>query len=83
MQAVFSGRAGGTIRFTSAIGDVVAMRRAAIELDHRKGEESIVVHGFAAGAEERQIEVEGAVTCGIPGHDHDGVESIPRLGGLR
>jgi hypothetical protein len=78
LQAIFSGRAGGTIRFTSEIGDVVAMRKAAIELDHRKGRELIAVRGFASGEVERAMSVDGTVTCGIPGHDRLGVESISR-----
>jgi hypothetical protein len=78
LQAIFTGRAGGTIRFTAEIGDVVAVRKAAIELDHRQGHESIAVRGFATGAVERAIDVDGTVTCGIPGHDHIGTESISR-----
>jgi hypothetical protein len=78
LQAIFSGRAGGTIRFTSEIGDVVAMRKAAIELVHRTGQESIAVRGFASGEVQRAMDVDGTVTCGIPGHDHLGVESISR-----
>ena len=78
LQAIFSGRAGGNLRFTREIGDVVAVRKAAIELDHRQGHESIAVRGFATGAVERAIDVDGTVTCGIPGHDHIGTESISR-----
>jgi hypothetical protein len=54
------------------------VRRAVIELDHHKGRESIAVHGFASAEVERLAEVDGTVTCGIPGHDHLGVESIAR-----
>jgi hypothetical protein len=78
LQAIFSGRAGGNLRFTREIGEVLAIRRAVIELDHRKGHESIAVHGFASAEVERMAEVEGTVTCGIPGHHQPGVESISR-----
>jgi hypothetical protein len=78
LQAIFSGRAGGNIRFTGEIGEILAVRRAVIELDHRKGRESIAVRGFASAEVERLADVDGTVTCGIPGHDHLGVESISR-----
>jgi hypothetical protein len=78
LQAIFSGRAGGNIRFTAEIGETIAVRKAVIKLDHRKGQESIAIHGFASAEVERLAEVEGTVTCGIPGHDHLGVESISR-----
>jgi hypothetical protein len=78
LQSIFCGRAGGNIRFTTEISEVLAVRRAAIELDHRKGRESIAVRGFASAEAERPADVEGTVTCGIPGHDHLGVELISR-----
>lgn len=76
LQAIFTGQAGGNIRFTREIGEVLAVRKAGIELDHRKGRELIRVHGFASAEAERPAEVEGTVTCAIPGHDHLGIELI-------
>ena len=54
------------------------MRKAVIELDHRKGRETIAIRGFASAEVERPADVDGTVTCGIPGHDHLGVELISR-----
>jgi len=78
LQTIFAGRAGGNMRFTAEIGETVAVRKAAIELDHRGGRESITVRGFASAEVERLADVDGTVTCGIPGHDHLGIESISR-----
>ena len=78
LQAIFAGRAGGNMRFTAEIGQTLAVRKAVIELDHRKGRETIAVRGFATAEVERPADVDGTVTCGIPGHDHLGVESISR-----
>jgi len=73
---IFLGRAGGTpmANFTGAIGDVLSVRPATIRLDHRRGHERIDV-GPAVQVEAGGAAAEdGAVSCGIPGHDRPGTE---------
>jgi hypothetical protein len=76
LQAIFAGRAGGNIAFTAHIAEIAAVRTAAIDLDHQGGFERIAVRDFAFAAVERLAGQDGVVTCGIPGHDHPGVESV-------
>jgi hypothetical protein len=73
---IFLGKAGGTpmANFTAAIGDVRAIRPAAIRLDHRRGHERIEV-GAAVNVEAGEAaSSDGDVSCGIPGHDRPGTE---------
>ena len=78
LSGIFCGKFGGNILFTANIADVLAVRRAELSFDHTKDAERIVVRDYAAGEVERRAEVEGTVSCGIPGHDHLGVESVAR-----
>jgi hypothetical protein len=75
---IFTGKRGGNIFFTANIFDVLAARRAVIELDHTPHRERISVKDFASGEVERLADVDGIVSCGIPGHDHPGIESVAR-----
>ena len=73
---IFLGRAGGTVahQYGPAIGDVHAVRRARIEVEHVQPRKRIDVVGYL------HVEAEGAasdandVQCGIPGFDHPGTE---------
>jgi hypothetical protein len=78
LSAIFLGKRGGNILFTSNIFDVIAVRRAEIKLDHTKRRERISVNEFASAEVEKLAEYEGTVTCGIPGHSHPGEESVSR-----
>lgn len=78
LSGIFLGKRGGNILFTSNILHVVAVRRADIRLDHAKRRERISVREFASAEVERGAVYTGTVTCGIPGHDHPGEESISR-----
>ena len=73
---IFLGRAGGTSlrNFAAAIGEVHAVRPARISLDHRVGRESIAAGEWVAVRGVEDVESEGPVSCGIPGHDHPGRE---------
>ncbi|HEY1419125.1 MAG TPA: DUF1326 domain-containing protein [Candidatus Dormibacteraeota bacterium] len=73
---IFLGRAGGTpaANFTTAIGEVLAIRPAAITLDHRKGHERIDVAPAVEVVAGNPASEEGSVSCGIPGHDRPGTE---------
>jgi len=78
LSGIFCGKFGGNILFTANIADVLAVRRAELMFDHAADAERITVRDFASGEVERRAEVEGTVSCGIPGHDHLGVESVAR-----
>jgi hypothetical protein len=74
---IFTGRAGGTAfkNYAAVIGEVYAVKPARIELDHRPKQWSIRAGDYVVvkGATPVQSE-HGAVSCGIPGHDHPGEE---------
>jgi len=78
LSDIFLGRRGGNMRFPSEIGDVVAIRRAQIALDHTKHRERISVRDYGSAEVEHIVEQPGTVTCAIPGHDHPGQESVSR-----
>ena len=79
LESIFLGRAGGDVLFTANIAAVFDVERAAIVLDHRQGHEAIRI-GKAGGAHViAPAKFDGVVTCGIPGHDHPGVESVSSL----
>jgi hypothetical protein len=73
---VFLGRAGGTVarQYGPAIGDVYAVRRARIRLDHEAPRRRIGVAGYITLEASDEVPAEGPVRCGIPGFDHPGVE---------
>ena len=77
---IFLGQAGGTTlrNYAAAIGEVYAVRRAGISLEHaprrwfmRAGDYVLVRGG-------EPVRSALAVSCGIPGHDHPGDELKPR-----
>ena len=72
LAAIFLGRKGGSILFTSNIANVIAVRRAAVALHHAAGGERISVRDFGWAEVERPVPYEGVLTCAIPGHDHPG-----------
>ena len=78
LSAIFLGKSGGNILFTANIVNVIAVRRADIALDHAKHHERISVREFASAEVEKVADVDGTVSCGIPGHDHPGEESFSR-----
>ena len=73
---IFLGRAGGTVarQYGPAIGEVHAVRRARITLEHRTPRKRIGVVGYLTVEAEDAASDEGAVRCGIPGFDHPGTE---------
>jgi hypothetical protein len=73
---IILGRAGGTVAQTygPAIGDVHAIRSARIELEHVAPRKRIDVVGYVVVEAEQEASEFGAVSCGIPGHDHPGIE---------
>ncbi|HYA67821.1 MAG TPA: DUF1326 domain-containing protein [Acidimicrobiales bacterium] len=73
---IFLGRAGGTVAelYGAAIGDVHAVRRARITLEHVAARKRIDVLGYLTVEAEGEASAAGDVRCGIPGFDHPGTE---------
>lgn len=78
LAAIFLGRAGGRTlqNFAAAIGDVVAVRAARIELNHTPGRERARAGGFVRFRTADTVPTQEPVTCGIPGHDQPGRELL-------
>ena len=76
LAAIFLGRAGGTVlaQYGRAIGEVHAVRRARITVEHVKARKRIDVAGYITLEAEEPASEPGEVTCGIPGLDHPGIE---------
>ena len=73
---IFLGRAGGTVanQYGPAIGDVHAVRKARITLEHVAARKRIDVVGYLTIEAEGEASEPGDVQCGIPGFDHPGTE---------
>ena len=76
---VFSGKLGGNMAFTQWIARIVDIRHAAIALDHTPGKETITVSGVGGASVVKNVTFDGVVTCGIPGHDRPGQESVSNV----
>jgi hypothetical protein len=76
LAAIFLGRAGGTVaaQYGPAIGDVYAVRRARISVEHVAARKRIAVAGYITLEAERLASKPGQVACGIPGLDQPGTE---------
>ena len=73
---IFLGRAGGTAlgNYAAAIGEVYAVRRARISLEHAPGRWFMRAGDFVVVRGGMPVPSALAVSCGIPGHDHPGDE---------
>jgi len=73
---IFLGRAGGSVAqlYGPAIGEVLAVRRARITLEHATPRKRIDVVGYLTVEAEGAASEDGDVRCGIPGFDHPGTE---------
>jgi hypothetical protein len=73
---IFLGRAwGATLQnFAAAIGEVHAVRRAHIRLDHVAGRQAIDVDDRVRVRAVENVPSDEPVACGIPGFDHPGQE---------
>ncbi len=76
LAEIFLGRAGGTVAelYGPAIGEVNAVRRARIALEHVAARKRIDVLGYLTVEAEGAASAPGDVQCGIPGFDHPGTE---------
>lgn len=73
---IFLGRVGGTVarQYGPAIGQVDAVRRGRITLEHVAARMRIDVIGYLTVEAEGAASDPGDVQCGIPGFDHPGTE---------
>ena len=76
LAAIFLGQAGGTVAslYGPAIGDVLAVRSARIEVSHSEARKRIGVAGYVTVSAEGPASDHNDVRCGIPGFDHPGTE---------
>jgi hypothetical protein len=76
LAAIFLGQAGGTVeaQYGRAIGDVHAVRRARIAVEHLAARKRIAVAGYITLEAEDLASEPGEVACGIPGLDRPGTE---------
>ncbi len=76
LSSIFLGRAGGTVaaQYGPAIGDVHAIRRSRITVEHAAPRKRIDVAGYIIVEAEETASEPGDVACGIPGLDHPGTE---------
>jgi hypothetical protein len=76
LAEIFLGRAGGTVGslYGPAVGEVHAVRRAQISLEHVSPRKRIGVVGYVTVEAEGDASQPGDVRCGIPGFDHPGTE---------
>jgi hypothetical protein len=78
LASIFLGRAGGTVaaQYGPAIGDVRAIRRARIKIEHVAARKRIDVQGYIVVEAEEPASAPGEVACGIPGLDRPGIELV-------
>ncbi|HYM15802.1 MAG TPA: DUF1326 domain-containing protein [Dehalococcoidia bacterium] len=76
LAELFLGRLGGSVfrNFASAIGEVLAVRPARIELHHAPGDQRIDAGAYVTVRASEVVAADGPVSCGIPGHDRPGHE---------
>jgi hypothetical protein len=79
LSRIFQGRDAGNILFTSNISNVLAIKRAVIDLEHVAGKETIRIADLAKVRVDRSVTHDGTISCGIPGHDHPGTESVSSI----
>jgi hypothetical protein len=76
LAEIFLGLAGGTVSrlYGPAIGEILAVRRARISIEHVAARKRIDVVGYLHVESEGDASGVGEVQCGIPGFDHPGTE---------
>lgn len=76
LEKIFLGKAGGNILFTENISKVLGVQRAKISLSHAAGKEEVEITNIGGVSVDRVFDFDGTVSCGIPGHDFPGQESV-------
>lgn len=79
LSQIFTGQVGGNLRVTANFCKILGIKLAEIMLDHTPGAETIHVGKSASARVVRDFDHDNRVSCGIPGHDHPGQESISSL----
>lgn len=79
LSRIFRGDLGGNLGVTANFSKVLGIKRADIRVDHTPGAETISVDTLASAVVVRDYQHDSRVTCGIPGHDHPGQESVSNL----
>lgn len=79
LSRIFRGKLGGNLGVTANFSTILGIKAAEIRLDHTAGAEAIHVDTSASAHVVRDFEFDGRVSCGIPGHDHPGQESVSSL----
>lgn len=79
LRQIFSGQAGGNLGITAYFSKVLGIKPAEIKLDHSPGAQTIHVGTSASARVVRDYAFDGRLTCGIPGHDRPGRESVSDL----
>jgi hypothetical protein len=75
---IFLGRAGGTVfaNYGQAIGTIHHVRPARIALSHERRRWRIRADAYVSVWAVDPVDADGAVSCGIPGHDRPGQEVV-------
>lgn len=79
LSNIFQGHAGGNIGFTGNITRVLRVKPADIHFSHESSSEFVRVNASASASVNRAVGFDGVVSCGIPGHDFPGTESVSSL----
>jgi hypothetical protein len=83
LSQMFRGDHGGNLSVTANFSTILGIRPASIRLDHKVGAQRIHVGSSASASASAHVVrdhgFDGRVSCGIPGHDHPGQESISSL----
>lgn len=79
LSKIFKGEVGGNFGVAANFSRILGVKPADIRLNHTAGVETITVDSLASADVVRLYEQDGRVSCGIPGHDHPGQESISNL----
>lgn len=79
LSKIFRGDAGGNFGVAAYFSNILGIKPADIRVDHTAGAETITVDAIASADVVRDYEHDNRVSCGIPGHDHPGQESISNL----
>lgn len=79
LSHIFKGDAGGNLAVTANFSKILGIKPADIRVDHTAGAETIHVDTLASAAVVRNYQHDDRVSCGIPGHDHPGQESVSNL----
>lgn len=79
LSEIYQGKMGGNLGFTGEFGRVFGIRRAKISFDHAAGKQFMAIEGLVEARLDHEVDFDGTVSCGIPGHDHPGKENVSTL----